>query len=152
MGMGALTPSPESASGGPHDGPPSQNATQELPTGKIGPTDQKVTHNTRSLQLARNAGKAIPPLTLLMPVAILAVILFAVFTYKDAQAQQQRGAVTGITLSSDAAGNLTATWDTPAPAPTDYRLMWAAVSEDYLSSKDANETDRGSSYPSGSAT
>ena len=42
-------------------------------------------------QLARNASKATPPLTLLMPVAILAVIVFAVFTDTDAQAQQQRG-------------------------------------------------------------
>ena len=43
-------------------------------------------------------------------------------------------------------------WDTPSPAPSDYRVRWAPAESDYLSWKDDNETDRGNEYPAGDAT
>ena len=43
-------------------------------------------------------------------------------------------------------------WDTPSPAPSDYRLRWAQAESDYPSWKDDNETDRGNEYPAGDAT
>ena len=83
---------------------------------------------------------------------VLAVMAGAGGPGPAAQAQVPNGSVTGLTLSSDAPGDIVVSWDTPAPAPTDYRLMWAPVGEDYLSWKNANETDRGNSHPSGDAT
>ena len=42
-----------------------------------------------------------------------------------AQAQGVDGAITGLTLSSDAPGTLTVSWDAASPVPTDYRIDWA---------------------------
>ena len=61
------------------------------------------------------------------------------------------GAINGLTLSSDSPGTLTVSWDTPSPAPSDYRLRWAPAESDYPSWKDDNETDRGNEYPAGDA-
>ena len=69
-----------------------------------------------------------------------------------AQAQQADGTMDGVTLASDAPGALTVSWETPSPAPTDYRLRWAPVESDFLPWKDGNETDRGNAYPAGDAT
>ena len=86
----------------------------------------------------------------------LAVLLLAVVTlggvFAVAQAQQADGTMDGVTLTSDAPGALTVSWETPSPAPTDYRLRWAPVESDFVSWKDGNETDRGNAYPAGDAT
>ena len=58
----------------------------------------------------------------------------------------------GMTLTSGSPGTLTVSWNTPSPAPTDYRLRWAPVGSGYLSWKGTNETDRGNAYPAGDAT
>ena len=58
----------------------------------------------------------------------------------------------GVTLASDAPGTLTVSWETPSPAPTDYRLRWAPAESDYLSWTADKETDRGNAYPAGDAT
>ena len=68
-----------------------------------------------------------------------------------AQAGATAGTVGEVRLSSDAAGELTISWDPPASAPSDYRVMWAEASLDYLSWKADNEATRGNSYPEGSA-
>ena len=67
------------------------------------------------------------------------------------QAGATAGTVGEVRLSSDAAGELTISWDPPASTPSDYRVMWAEASQDYLSWKADNEATRGNSYPEGSA-
>ena len=69
-----------------------------------------------------------------------------------AQAGATAGTVPEVRLASDAAGALTISWDSPADAPSDYRVMWAEATQDYLSWKADNETTRGNSYPEGTAT
>ena len=65
------------------------------------------------------------------------------------QAQAERGAIPSLNLASNAPGQLIITWETPDPAPTDYRLTWAPTSENFLSYRDDNETQRGNLYPLG---
>ncbi|MYK76475.1 MAG: hypothetical protein F4016_06030 [Acidimicrobiaceae bacterium] len=55
-------------------------------------------------------------------------------------------------LSSDGVGQLTVAWDTPSPVPDDYRVMWAPEDGDWLSYRNANETERGNLYPGGDQT
>ena len=64
-------------------------------------------------------------------------------------AGQPAGTVTGLTLSSDAAGSLTIAWDTPSPSPSDYRVNWAQVGQGFLSWSSPNEESRGNEYPTG---
>ena len=64
-----------------------------------------------------------------------------------AQAQAERGAIPSLNLASNAPGQLIITWETPDPAPTDYRVRWAPTSENFLSYRDDNETQRGNLYP-----
>ena len=68
------------------------------------------------------------------------------------QAQAERGAIPSLTLHSTEPGQLIITWETPDPAPTDYRLRWAPTSENFLSYRDDNETQRGNLYPLGGVT
>ena len=68
------------------------------------------------------------------------------------QAQAERGAIPSLTLHSTEPGQLIITWETPDPAPTDYRLRWAPTSESFLSYRDDNETQRGNLYPLGDVT
>ena len=68
------------------------------------------------------------------------------------QAQAERGAIPSLTLHSSEPGQLIITWETPDPAPTDYRLRWAPTSENFLSYRDDNETQRGNLYPLGDVT
>ena len=84
---------------------------------------------------------------------ILSVLLLAAATLGGvfsgvAQAQDANGAINGLTLSSDSPGTLTASWDMPSPAPSDYRVDWAKSSESYRSYK----VDEGHVYPEGSVT
>ena len=83
---------------------------------------------------------------------LLAAAAAAALTLYPALAQSQPGEVHNLHLSSDSPGVLRATWDTPNPAPSDYRIIWAPVSQDYLSWRDDNEDHRGNSYPGGDAT
>ena len=61
---------------------------------------------------------------------------------------ESHGAITGLTLTSDAPGNLTVSWDAASPTPTDYRVDWAKSDEDYQSWK----VDDGHVYPADTAT
>ena len=61
---------------------------------------------------------------------------------------ESHGAITGLTLSSDAPGTLTVSWDAASPTPTDYRVDWAKSDEDYQSWK----VDDGHVYPAPTAT
>ena len=84
---------------------------------------------------------------------LMAVILLAAATTSGlymgtVQAQSSRGAITGLTLTSDAPGTLTVSWDAASPVPTDYRVDWAKSTEDYQSWK----VDEGHLYPAETAT
>ena len=61
---------------------------------------------------------------------------------------ESHGAITGLTLTSDAPGTLTVSWDAASPTPTDYRVDWAKSDEDYQSWK----VDEGHKYPAPTAT
>ena len=80
---------------------------------------------------------------LLLAAATLGGLVIAV-----AEAQEADGAITGLTLASDAPGTLVVSWDMPGPAPTDYRIDWAKSSESYQS----YTVNEGHVYPAGSAT
>ena len=66
---------------------------------------------------------------------LLAAVTISTFYFSSAQAQANKGAITGLTLTSDAPGTLTVSWDTASPTPTDYRVDWAKSTEDYTSWK-----------------
>ena len=68
------------------------------------------------------------------------------------QAQAERGAIPSLNLASSEPGQMVITWETPDPAPTDYRLRWAPTSENFLSYRDDNEAQRGNLYPLGGVT
>ena len=61
---------------------------------------------------------------------------------------ESHGAITGLTLTSDAPGTLAVSWDAASPTPTDYRIDWAESDEDYQSWK----VDEGHKYPAPTAT
>ena len=83
-----------------------------------------------------------------LSVMLLAAIICGALYVEVAQAQVVDGAITGLTLSSDAPGTLTVSWDTASPTPTDYRIDWAKSDEDYQSWK----VDEGHKYPAPAAT
>ena len=62
------------------------------------------------------------------------------------------GTMAAPQLGSDAPGALTVAWDTPSPAPKDYRLTYAPEDGDYLSYRYENEAERGNLYPGGGET
>ena len=66
----------------------------------------------------------------------------------QAQAQTSHGAITGLTLTSDAPGTLTVSWEAASPTPTDYRVDWVKSTEEYKSWK----VDEGHKYPAPTAT
>ena len=66
---------------------------------------------------------------------LLVAVTISTFYFSSAQAQGDDGAITGLTLTSDAPGTLTVSWDAASPVPTDYRVDWAKSSEDYKSWK-----------------
>ena len=93
-----------------------------------------------------------------LPILIAALLLIAFMAFigsgiaGTAQAQAERGAIPSLNLASSEPGQLVITWETPDPAPTDYRISWAQASLGYLSYRDANEAQRGNVYPLGGAT
>ena len=84
--------------------------------------------------------------------ALLAVATALILIGTATQAQASNGAVPNLQLSSASPGELTITWDAPDPAPSDYRVIWAKQSLDFLSYKNSNEANRGNQYPSGDET
>ena len=68
------------------------------------------------------------------------------------QAQAERGAIPSLNLASSEPGQIVITWETPDPAPTDYRIRWAPATGDFLSHRDDNETQRENLYPLGGVT
>ena len=62
------------------------------------------------------------------------------------------GTITALSVASSADGELTVSWEQPNPAPSDYQVSWAPEGENFLSYNDANEANRGNSYPDGEET
>ena len=77
---------------------------------------------------------------------VTVAITISTFYFTTVQAESH-GAITGLTLTSDAPGALTASWDAASPTPTDYRVDWAKSDEDYQSWK----VDDGHVYPADTA-
>ena len=63
--------------------------------------------------------------------------------------QDNRGAITGLTLASDNPGELLISWDKPDPEPSDYRISWTPAGEKFVGWAAPNEEDRGNAYPDG---
>ena len=105
----------------------------------------------RMFGVGAGAGNSLPVRKLMVAV-LLAAAATCLGIFAVAQAQAANGAMTGVTLTSGSPGTLTVSWNTPSPAPTDYRLRWAPVGSDHLSWKNTNETDRGNAYPAAAAT
>ena len=104
-------------------------------------TKQYVTKSLASLATFRK---------LALMAALLAVTTALILIGTTTQAQASNGEVPNLRLSSATPGELTITWDTPDPAPSDYRVIWARQDLDFLSYKNSNEANRGNEYPSGS--
>ena len=68
-----------------------------------------------------------------------------------ADAQAEAGAISSLTLVSNEPGQLVITWETPNPAPTDYRIRWANASMGFPSYNAPNEPERGNVHPAGDA-
>ena len=66
-----------------------------------------------------------------------------------AQAQAERGTIPSLNLASSEPGQMVITWETPDPAPTDYRIRWSPTNAKFLSYKVDNEAQRGNLYPLG---
>ena len=75
--------------------------------------------------------------------ALAVTALTIVFLQPNLWAQETTDAVTGLTLTSDAAGEMAVSWDTPGQTPTDYRVNWGKSSEDFPSYKG----NVGNAYP-----
>ena len=78
---------------------------------------------------------------------VTVAITISTFYFATVQAESH-GAITGLTLTSDAPGTLTVSWDAASPTPTDYRVDWAKSDEEYTSWK----VDKGHKYPTPTTT
>ncbi|WP_419945109.1 choice-of-anchor R domain-containing protein [Candidatus Poriferisodalis sp.] len=58
----------------------------------------------------------------------------------------------GVSVSSDAAGELRVSWDAPEREAFEYRVRWAREDLGYLSYWQPNEAGRGNEWPAGDAT
>ena len=96
---------------------------------------------------ARRRIRPLVPLALLLLVALIGGL-----NGDSVSADIAEGEVQNMRLSSEAPGTLTIRWDTPSPAPSDYRIVWAPADQDFLSWSAPNEALRGNEYPEGSAT
>ncbi len=83
----------------------------------------------------------------LSAIAIALVAVFALLAVQQASAQDDRGAVSNLRLSSPNEGELLIEWDPPSETPADYRVVWAPSDENYPSYKDDNTDIKGNAYP-----
>ena len=64
-----------------------------------------------------------------------------------AHAQGGHGEIPSITLDSNQPGQLVITWETPDPAPTDYRLMWANTNLGFPLIQESQRSRKGQRIP-----
>ena len=84
----------------------------------------------------------------LMAIILLAATATSGFYMGTVQAQSSRGAITGLTLTSDAPGTLTVSWEAASPTPTDYRGRLGQIRRRLPIMK----VDEGHLYPAETAT
>ena len=93
-----------------------------------------------------------------LPILIAALLLVASMTFigsaltGTAQSQAERGAIPSLNLASDEPGQLVITWETPDPAPTDYRIRWANADQGFPSYPTALPTKQNEATNTHSAT
>ena len=92
------------------------------------------------------------PFSLVALVALLSVAATVAIAAAIGDDQDEPRAVTNLRLSSESPGELTISWATANPVPSDYRLSWAEQSLGYLSYRNSNEPNRGNEYPGGQET
>ena len=87
----------------------------------------------RIVGVGARARSSRPARKLTLAALVLAVATFGVVP-AVATAQQDDGAISALTLTSDSPGTLDVSWEAPTgAAPTDYRVNWARSDEDYPS-------------------
>ena len=96
-------------------------------------------------KLTHNPGRS-AMLTIMMMAALVLVLALSSALL---MAQEERGAITGLTLTSEDPGEIVISWDGPQPAPSDYRISWAPSSGAHIGWQEDNQADRGNAYPEG---
>ena len=87
--------------------------------------------------------------SIVLATILLVTVAITISTFYFATVQaESHGAITGLTLTSNAPGTLTVSWEAASPTPTDYRVDWAKSDEDYQSWK----VNDGHVYPAPTAT
>lgn len=85
--------------------------------------------------------------TMMAIMAIAALVL--ALSSAHLMAEEEQGAIPGLTLTSENPGELVISWNEPEPAPSDYRISWTPTSKGHIGWQDDNEADRGNAYPQG---
>ena len=106
-----------------------------------------ISTRTRGLQPRRRIR---PGCAMLLAAALFACL--AGLVGGTVQADPILGEVTNLRLWSDAPGGLSITWDAPATAPADYRVVRARDDLSYHPRDASDQTHRGNSYPDGADT
>ena len=96
-------------------------------------------------RLMHNPGR----FTMLAIMAIATMVLALALSSAHLMAEEEPGAIPGMTLTSENPGELIISWNKPEPAPSDYRISWAPTSKGHISWQEDNEADRGNAYPQG---
>ena len=102
----------------------------------------------------RRAGCVVKRLTLLAVVAATALVPGVTVgpAGADEDGGLEPGEIVALEPSSDGPGQPPLSWQTPEPAPSDYRLVWAPEDETLPSWRDEHEPHRGNSDPDGETT
>ena len=98
------------------------------------------------------AGITLSRRTAFVALAALALPLAPALMSWSALAQEERGSIPGLTLTSNSPGELTISWGGPEPVPSDYRIAWAPVGGGLpLARGRRREGGRGNACPGGTA-
>ena len=99
-----------------------------------------------------SACRRIPSVAKLAAVVAVASMLFAAVT-PVAGGDEPNPTMGTVSLSSDAPGELTISWEPPAGDPDDYRIRWAKDGSEYLTYRLTRDGDvKGNVYAAGDAT
>ena len=90
--------------------------------------------------------------TTLAIIGVAALALVLALSSAHLMAQEEPGAIQGLTLTSENPGELVISWNVPSETPSDYRISWAPSSETHAGWKDENTSVKGNSYPGGSSS
>ena len=96
-------------------------------------------------RLMHNPGRS----AMLAIMMMAALVLVLALSSAHLMAEEEQGAIPGLTLTSENPGELVISWNDPEPAPSDYRISWAPTSGAHIGWQEDNEADRGNAYPEG---